>query len=67
MLWRKIPGYRKYILPCAGITLIRFTGLISDPGTGQEHPGNTENLQSFLLERVRTTTKVRRKFNFGRL
>ncbi len=41
MLWRKIPGYRKYILPCAGITLIRFTGLISDPwqrqGTPREH------------------------------
>ena len=67
MLWRKIPDGRKYILPCAGITLIRFTGLISDPGMGQEHPGNAENLQSFLLERVRTTTKVRRKINFSQV
>ena len=56
MLWRK--GVIA-ILPCAGITLIRFTGIISDwHQTWQrtlwqvdlKHPGNTENLKAFVLK-----------------
>jgi|GEM_PF-6060822 hypothetical protein len=37
------------ILPCAGITLIRSSGIISDHrfplGKRDEHPGNTENIK----------------------
>jgi hypothetical protein len=42
-------GQMAAILPCAGITLIRFTGLISDYSANRrdKHPGNAENFKAF--------------------
>ena len=61
MLWRK---EMRNILPCAGITLIRFYGYdlsLVPPLAGQNTPGNTETSKAFKTKAKELPQRYSRK------